>query len=226
MAPRRKKRPPLHMWFHCYADGAWQTPTYEFLDALCRFGLGDKLAQLHVGFVGSPENIDAATDAIFVACGDIDIVATAPSGWEQETLEPLWNWTQDHDGLVGYAHTKGASRNDPIDPMWRRAMLYYNVVEWRRPVDALVGGKSIAGCHWHPGGPSSVEGFGTGGMFGGNFWWTRAELLRRNVAPGKANRFEAEHWLGQLSEVTPLTPETIEDLHPNMIPQLATVPAW
>lgn len=216
--------PPLHLFFHCYADGAWQTPTYEFLDALCRFGLGDRLASLQVGFVGADANIAAALGA-FVDC-DLDVVAMSPSGWEQETLQPLWEWTQDHDGLVAYVHTKGASRSDPIDPPWRRAMLYHNIVDWRRPVDALVGGKFIAGCHWHQGGPSSQPGFGHGGMFGGNFWWSRAELIRHNVCPGRESRFAAEHWLGQLSEVMPITPDTIEDLHPNMIHELPTVPDW
>jgi hypothetical protein len=55
-------------------------------------------------------------------------------------------------------------------------------------------------------------------MFGGNFWWARADLVRLNPPPDRDSRYHAEHWLGQLSEVTPLIPgETICDLNPNAI---------
>lgn len=216
----------IHHFYHCFAAGNWAQAVTEHCDALTRFGLYDVLDTLQVGFVGTDAEIDAVRSTLDVLVPRWQECGRAEAGWEQVTLEPLHAFVQDHDGLVSYGHTKGASRSNPIDQPWRRAMIYHNFVDWRRPVVALMLGKSIAGCHWHKGGPSSIPGFGTGGMYGGNFWWTRAELLRQNVPPGRESRFAAEHWLGQLSEVMPITSETIEDLHPGMIDDLASVPAW
>jgi len=204
----------LSHWYHVYADGNWAQPVTEHCQALCKGGLLDALEGWFVGFVGSDDNIAAARCTLDVLAPGYTVVAAAPVGWEQETLEPLWAWTQDHDGLVSYGHTKGSAHPNPINDPWRRCMEYHCFVEWRRPVEALTeGGASIAGSHWIKGGPSSVPGYGTGGMFGGNFWWTRAELLRQNPAPDRTSRMHAEHWLGQLSEVTPLTDATVCDLN-------------
>lgn len=216
----------MNHFYHIYAAGTWQEPVTEHCRALTQYGLYDELDGLFVGFVGNTEQIDAARSTLDVLVPRWREVARAVDGWEQVTLDAMYDFVQDHDGLVSYAHTKGASRNDPIDGPWRRAMTYHNIVEWRRPVEALKAGKSIAGSHWHTGGPSSVPGYGTGGMFGGNFFWTRAELLRQNVPPGHESRFAAEHWLGQLSEVMPITEATIEDLCPGMIANLGSVPGW
>lgn len=217
--------PPLAHWFHVYAAGAWEQAVTEHCHALTRTGLYDELdGRWFVGFVGSADQIAAARCTLDVLAPGYTIVAETPSGWEQETLTPMWEWCQRNDGLVSYGHTKGASRSDPIDEPWRREMTWHNIVEWRRPVEALQNGANIAGCHWIKGGPSSVEGFGTGGMFGGNFWWTRADLLRQNPPPSRDSRYHAEHWLGQLSEVVPLTGETVCDLNPSSIGRGA--PDW
>lgn len=212
--------PPLAHFFHCFADGAWQAPVTEHCAALARFGLLEALdGRWFVGFVGSPDNIAAARCTLDALAPGYTVVAESPVGWEQETLIPAWKWCRRRraEHLVCYTHTKGASRNDPIDQPWRRAMEYHAVVEWRRPVEGLMNGANIAGSHWIAGGPSSVEGYGTGGMFGGNFWWTKASLLRRNPCPDNVSRYHAEHWLGQLSEVVPITAETILDLNPTSI---------
>lgn len=211
-------RPSMSHWYHVFADGAWQQPVTDHCEALVRYGLAAELDSVHVGYVGTPENIAAAHCTIEHYLPGYRRCAESASGWEQETLDPLYDWVQDHDGLVSYAHTKGAANYAPINDGWRRDMEHHCVVEWRQPVEALTGcGMSIAGAHWYQGGPSSVPGFGTGGMFGGNYWWTRADLLRRNVPPGRESRFAAEHWLGQLSEVMPITAETICDLCPGRI---------
>jgi hypothetical protein len=213
--------PPLAHFYHVYADGNWAPMVHEHCGALRRYGLYDALDVWAVGFVGTPDNIAAARATLDGLAPGYEVVATSSEGWEQETLNPLWKWCRrrrakgPRAALVGYGHTKGASRNDPIDQPWRRAMTYHNFVNWQRPVEALQNGTSIAGCYWHTGGPSSREGYGVGGMFGGNFWWTRADLLRQSPAPGMISRHYAEHWLGQLCEVTPLIPgETILDLSP------------
>lgn len=208
------------MWafYHVYAPGTWEQPVTEHCRALTQYGLYDRLDGLFVGFVGNDEQIAAVTATLNVMVPKWREVARAAHGWEQVTLDAMYDFAQNHDGLVSYAHTKGASRDEGIDLQWRRGMTYHNFVTWQRPVAALEAGKTIAGCGWICGGASSVPAYGTGGMFGGNFWWTRAEHLRRNVPPGHESRFAAEHWLGQLSEVMPITVGgTIEDLFPDVI---------
>lgn len=189
----------------------------DHCEAITRSGLYDRLDSFHVGFVGTPENVAAVRCTLDVLAPGYEVCADVRSGWEQETLHPLWEHCHDHGGYVAYAHTKGAANYDPINDPWRRSMTWHCFVDWEKPVAALDQGRSVAGCHWIAGGPSSVPGYGTGGMFGGNFWWARCELAAQNVAPGRLSRYEAEHWLGQLSEVTPLTADTICDLNPNPI---------
>lgn len=214
----------LHHFYHVYADGDWHTPVRDHFDALTRFGLLNQLTSLHLGFVGTRENIGAVHEAL--ASYTYETVAESREGWEQETLQPLWEFTQYATGLVSYAHTKGSANFAEINNAWRRSMEYYCYVDWQKPAAALTANKYIAGCHWHCGGPSSIPGFGTGGMFGGNYWWTRCELLRRNVPPGRESRYAAEHWLGQLSEVMPITTKTICDLNPTAINYMYLHDKW
>lgn len=205
-------------FYHCYAAGNWEQPVTEHCRALTQYGLYDELDGLFVGFVGSDERVEVARSTFDDLVPKWQPIARAEQGWEQVTLDVLYNFVQDHDGPVSYAHTKGASRNEGVDLQWRRGMTYHNFVTWKRAVEALEQGKTIVGCNWISGGLSSIPGYGTGGMFGGNFWWTRAEYLRQNVPPGHESRFAAEHWLGQLSEVMPITVGgTIEDLCTDVI---------
>lgn len=207
----------LHHFYHVYADGAWYDPLVEHIDALTRFGLYDALNTLHFGIVGRSDAISDVKRIIAERIACFEVCAEVPTGWEQETLEPLWKFTQSNDGLVSYAHTKGASRSNPIDHPWRRSMEFFNFVHWQRPVEALTNGYLVAGCHWFYGGLDQNPVYGTGGMFGGTFWWTHCHLLRQNAAPGRASRYEAEHWIGQITEHTPLLPELICDMNPGAI---------
>lgn len=198
--------PDIAHWFHCYGDGDWRQPVADHLDALERSGLGAELATFHVGIVG------AATEVVEALSGwDVDEFHIADTGWEQVTLNPMYEWAQKNDGLICYTHTKGAGNFDPINNAWRRDMEFHNVMEWRRIVDAFEAGALVAGAHWMTD-PASDH----AGMFGGNFWWTRADLLRRGCRPGNDYRHRAEEWLGDLGRITPLTVAagTVFDLDP------------
>jgi hypothetical protein len=229
----------LHHFFHCYADGAWEIPVHEHIGALRFGGLYDQLASFQIGFVGSDDNIERVCDALAVYGVNYTPVASVTQGFEQETLDKLYDFSQDHDGAVLYTHTKGSSRVESIDNPWRQSMEQLCVVDWRVAVAALeCDGKSIVGCHWIKGDPDierlaeawrnrelNPPGLdGVGGMFGGNFWWTRLELVRQNCRPGRESRFAAEHWLGQLSEVMPINVDTILDLNPVPITRSNLVP--
>ena len=229
---------PLHHFYHCYCDGDWLLPVQEHFDALVSSGLYDALDTLHVGFVGSEPNIAAARS--FLADFDFETCAMVAEGFEQETLDHLWEFSFNHDGLCFYAHTKGAANYASINDAWRRSMTFFNVIGWRRPVTALTDGKAIAGCHWIRGNPDEerlVDAWrnrhlnppgldGVGGMFGGNFWWARLDLIRRNCEPTRVSRMDAEHWLGQLSEVVPINDDTIFDMNPNPITRQHLVTRW
>lgn len=135
-------------------------------------------------------------------------MATSPTGWEQETLTPLYEFIQSHDGFVSYAHTKGAAHNTEINTPWRLHMEYYNFVEWQTPVNALLSGHLMAGCIW-----LTVD---TAKFYGGTYWWARIDALRNNQPPTYNTRHDAEHWIGLLEEKYPLVVgETITDLTPN-----------
>lgn len=210
--------------YHVFAAGNWARPVTEHCKALVDYGLYDVLDTFMVGFVGTDAEIAAVRCTLDVLTPNYQVAATASEGWEQVTLNALYDFAQDHDGIVSYSHTKGASRNNPVDLPWRRMMEYHNIVNWQKPVAALEAGASIAGCYWVQGGPSSRPGFGHGGMFGGNYWTTTCELLRQNVAPDNGCRHAAEHWLGQLSEVTPLVDDTIYNMV--ALPIGDPPPAW
>jgi hypothetical protein len=195
------KHPPLGHFYHVYAAGAWEQPVTEHCRALADSGLLTELDTWQVGFVGTAEQIAAVRCTLDVLAPGYEICAEAPEGWEQTTLEPLWKFSRHFDGLISYAHTKGASRSNPVDLMWRRCMTYHAFVNWQRPVEALMNGAAIAGSHWIHG--ATVDGH-ISGMFGGNYWWTWSDILRKNPPPDVTSRWHAEHWLGQIGEHTDL----------------------
>lgn len=209
--------PDIAHFFHVYAGGDWQVPVAEHLDALDRSGLGDELASFNVGIVGTNEQIDAALAVLGASRWPITLAGCGSEGWEQVTLLPMW-WASQFslpaDALICYTHTKGAGNFDPINNAWRRDMEYHNVMEWRRIIEAFDQGAQVAGAHWICD-PNS----GHAGMFGGNFWWVRADLLRQGGPPKNDYRHRAEEWLGDLGWITPLTVEagTVFDLDPESI---------
>lgn len=220
----------LHHFYHVYADGWWETPLREHVDALRRHGLLDQLATLWVGAVGTEENVARLHDELYtLGLGQtVQFAAVAREGWEQVTLGPLHEFSKTHDGHVSYAHTKGAAYYAPVNWHWRRDMEYHNFVRWREVVVLLDGGVKAAGAHWFSAAPSVTDpAWGDSGMFGGNYWWARCDALRLAPAPDVSHRFAAEHWIGQLSEVTDLSAGTcLVDLAPGPIHEGALITEW
>lgn len=210
---------PLHHFYHVFADGAYEVPVREHALALQRDGLLETLETLQVGLVGTPASCADALQLLDeVGLGRATVVATADEGWEQVTLHPLHAFAQDHDGYVAYAHTKGSANFAEINDAWRRSMEFYNYVQWRQPVALLDRGAKAVGCHWYTAAPAAQPGFGVSGMFGGNYWWADMRFLRLAPPCELDSRHAAEHWVGRMSEVTPLVHyEHIVDLHPGPI---------
>lgn len=192
----------LHHFYHIYADGDWMEPVSDHLIALTRRSFDKQLSSLNIGFVGSKENIESVK--IFLSDNGIvyNSIAEEESGWEQVTLEYVHKFSKENDGIVIYSHSKGSAHPSKINTSWRRSMEYYNFVKWERPLNALMDGMYLAGCHWLIVSPNSED---EAQFYGGTYWWARCDALRLNHPLEYVNRYYAEHWIGQLRTVLPLT---------------------
>ena len=190
----------LAHFYHVWADGAWQAPVAEHLAALEVSGLGDALDVKRAGVVGRPENCQAAIGALG---GGWQIAVTAGAGFEDVTLRALHAFAA-QDGKVLYAHTKGAHRPAPSSTLWRRRMTEHAVGMWKQCVAALDAGYDCAGPHWITPDRWPVP----APFFAGNFWWANLSYLRQLPAPGGADRYAAEQWIGEtvIPEVLSLLP--------------------
>lgn len=185
----------LYVFYHIFAAGAWEKPVQEFIKAYREWGLMENAHVLRIGLVG-PEHKQTEVIQYFVKERiDFEIVARAETGWEQVTQLKLHELATKREGYVLYAHTKGASRQDGVNELWRRSMYYYNLSKWRVAVEKLDSGFDAVGQHWmfptkhhpeHRGSP----------FFGGTVWWTTLTHIREIGAPPMHQRHDAEGWIG------------------------------
>jgi len=184
-------------WYHVFAVDGWERIVGEHLDALESSGLS---VNLRLGVVGTVE----ARQAVIDRCRQrmqTDVVAEADEGFEQVTLSAL---KADPSDAVLYAHTKGASVPNDFNDAWRRSMTRAVVGRWRECIELLETHEAV-GPHWltKEAWPQWVE----IPYFGGNFWWTRREVIERLPEPRTDGRYWAEAWLGQANPtVYDLTP--------------------
>jgi hypothetical protein len=178
----------LSHFYHVYADGDWLTPATEHFEKLRVSGLLDELDGIYLGVVGSRENRRKVKRAL-----RHHVTVEADEGWEQVTLNKLRDFCQTDDGVVLYAHTKGAWSQSELAKVWRVSMTHDVVTRWRECVYALEK-VQCAGPFWlrsdmpeH----SEHESF-----FAGNFWWARSDYVRTLEPVGLENRFQAEGWIG------------------------------
>lgn len=157
---------PVAAFYHCWVDGECSNPREEF---------GAALEQ--PGFPGER----------FFNCSH----ATS----EAPTINLVRAYAQDHDGVVLYAHTKGAATVSPFRDRWRRSMTARVVANWRENLTILERGDVDAvGCHWLT--PEEYPDQVRSPFFGGNFWMARCDYLR-TLPPCEAEpRWKAEGWIG------------------------------
>lgn len=194
-------------FYHVYADGQWQDPVGEHVEALTKFGLLDALDKMYVGYVGSKDNIKQAEKFIKRnTSSKVETINKASGGWEQETMRLIPGYITDERVL--YCHSKGSADPSPINIAWRRDMTMECVVDWRRAV-LMLDKHDAVGSHW-------VEEPDKGRrFFGGTYWWANAEYLLSLPAVGEETRFHAEYWIGegQDPKICDLKPG-----HPQFIP--------
>jgi hypothetical protein len=180
----------IHHYYHIYADGAWEEAVREHTDALRASGLEKHPSFLfHIGLVGSKENRQRVIDYLTENTFEWTLVGWRDKGWEQLTLNAVANDCKETEGLVFYAHTKGAHDAGRFNAAWRKRMTYFNVTRWEDAV-ARLENYSAYGCHW-----MELEG---AWIFGGNFWWTHMEHIRLLGPVCMDNRWKAEEWIGHL----------------------------
>ena len=196
VAPEPPASAQLHHFYHIYADGAWREPVAEHLEALQTSDLARQDGfSLSVGLVGKNENALAVREFLQSYSIRWREVAASREGWEQVTLSALSRESHRLEGLVFYAHTKGASAPSRFNMEWRRRMTYYNVTCWREAFLSLQTHHAY-GCHW-----MQLE--GRQWLFGGNFWWTQMAYLRLLPPPATHSRWAAEGWIGLLPRYIP-----------------------
>jgi hypothetical protein len=177
-----------------YADGNWQMCVPDHIRALTNYGLYENLASLNIGFVGNPTNIVMAQEYLALHNINYNVAATAPGGWEQVTLDPLYEMAvQDQDAYYVYAHTKGAANFAPVNEVWRNGMTRVNIVEWERAVQVLDEGYTTAGCHYYPNNFDNPNPF-----WGGNFWWATGKHIAMLGICENDYRHRAEAWVGKI----------------------------
>ena len=178
----------LSHFYHVYADGDWQTPATEHIEALFMSGLLDELDNLFLGIVGSKENRDRVRRELPGVP-----VAEAETGWEQVTLKAVHDFSQTDQGAIFYAHTKGAWSQSELAKQWRVSMTHDTVTRWQECVEALHTHQT-AGPYWLE--SNEPEHKHHEHFFAGNFWWARSDYVRTLDPVETDTRYQAEGWIG------------------------------
>lgn len=195
--------PSLHHFYHLFvpagaarrADAIWR----EHVAALRSSGLAAALDSMHLTIVG--EDFDAVPPPCRCT------VDRSETGHEMVTMRTIQQQAAilADDALVLYCHSKGVTypartRAAYRADSWRRAMLAHVVHGWRDTVPPLTtGGYDTSGPFflearaWQ----FRIPHFGSRSYFAGNFWWSRADHLRR-LPPVALDvpRYAAEVWVG------------------------------
>lgn len=200
----------------------WETPTIEHIKALNDSGLMDEIDSFNFGLVGSLEDRKKVEEFLKENFKSINIVAQADQGFEQETMDAIYDYAKDHSGYVLYAHTKNAMNVNDVHIKWRKSMTYFTVMKWRECIDLLNSGYDAVGSHYlrvtnnalvaEPGNEKSYN-----GIFAGTFWWTDLKYIKSFPKVFRYNRFDAEAWISNLKEAVENTGKDFKvyDFNPN-----------
>lgn len=197
----------LHHFYHIYCNDNWGQIVPFHIECLKRYGLLDNLTSFKIGLVGSQHHRDIVKHFLDTKNIKFEIVAEADNGWEQVTMNKLYEFSQTNNGYVLYAHSKGAVNNGEQNRQWRKSMTWYNVVKWRDAINKLDSVDAV-GCHWHDFTKQTASHLGgphTGNCwFAGTFWWSKLDLLKQIGPPGMSSRYDAEVWIGNIRHIKPM----------------------
>lgn len=182
-------------YYHIYANGSWFPAVNEHISAAKHSGLLKNLHEMKIGIVGDLEERLIVKDWLLNNGVDYSIIAEEDIGWEQVTLNKLYEDSKSIDGYVLYAHTKGsANRHISSNTPWRRTMCYYNVIHWRNCVKELAN-NDICGIYWMEM-PEQPEHVDHKWFFAGTYWWANMKYIRELPPLLMNHRWNAEGWIG------------------------------
>jgi hypothetical protein len=176
----------LYNFYHIYADGQWETPVTEYIEALKTSNLLNNLEQFNIGIVGSDENRAKVKE--FLKNIKHNIVAEELIGWEQVTQNKMYEFSKDNEGYVLYAHTKGSWNPHPPNPQWRRSMVKYTVENWKNSISKLLTYDAAGSELFKP--PNETFMY-----YAGTFFWTKLSHIKKLGLPKLNTRYDAEGWL-------------------------------
>lgn len=175
-------------FYHVFADGSWEIPAEEHFKNLISSELIRKIDNIFLGIVGAETNRDKVKRKIPGI-----VVAEAETGWEQVTLEKLYEFSKLDNGAIFYAHTKGAWSRSELAKRWRVSMTHDTVTRWRECLTALES-FDATGPYWIK--SPAEEHKEHHHFFAGNFWWARSDYIRQLEPVRMDTRFRAEGWIG------------------------------
>lgn len=209
---------PIYHFYHIWIGGLWQEIVTNHITYLKESKLIDRLDGFYIGLVGS--ETDRQTAKLYLDTKDIKytVIAEADVGYEQVTINALYEFSRDHEGYVLYAHNKASWNKYYKGHMWRLSMSYYCIVKWRTAVNKLKDA-DIVGCHWMVPNMYTTHKV-TSPYFGGNFWWARLSHLQTLGYCSDASRYDAESWIGTKHNIK------VVDLNPGVPDRAPFVINW
>ena len=210
-------------------EEVWTSIVNEHVNSLYSSGLALKLSKTYIGVVGSENNAKKISE-IFEAKGiEHEICDISKDGWEQVTLNKLYEFSLNNDGYVLYTHTKGAFHQSNERNLHRQIMNENLIDGWSRNVDLLSSGFCATGLFFLRGSPEepfvdngeNPEPVETNpnikrhcGFFAGNFWWSNLAFIKDMEYPSMENRFKAEAWMNNLYDSVKGSKYMVYDLMP------------
>lgn len=192
--------PPVRGFATICCLGHYREVAAELLEALMASGLYDRSETIDLAVLGPAADQDVLTELvrpferIRVRYRTADLTE-----YEYPALRLLQDTCRSRPGLVYYLHTKGVSRSrlDQHSRYWRRLMLDY-VVWAHEECRQILATHDTVGTNWR------------GDHYSGNFWWARAEHIRRlpdlrrlrasprplSWDPVWNDRLQCEFWVG------------------------------
>lgn len=174
----------------------------DHMRALKQSGLINNLKTFQIGIVGAEETRNEVRAYLDSENIEYSICAEVDDGWEQETQDKIFDFAQENDGYVLYAHTKNAVNINPLHIAWRLSMTYHSVILWEDATRKLEVYSAVGSHYLESGIQTNRTNTSTEiGFFAGTFWWTHLKYIRNFPSkPDRANRYCAEGWIFMLKE--------------------------
>jgi len=224
----------VNLWhfYHAYAqegkEDVWLPIVNEHVNILHSSNLASKLSKVYIGVVGTKKNANKIS-ALFEAKNiEHEICAINDTGWEQVTLNKLYEFSLENNGYVLYTHTKGAAHPSSTRDSHRETMNEYLIEKWSLNVEILSNGFCASGLFFLGGSPeyahkeplpkeSNPKVKRYQGFFAGNFWWCNLKFIKNMGYPPVENRIKAEAWMNNLYNSTNHFEYMVYDMLPDKL---------